>query len=209
MESRSGYHKEWFIKRFTYLLNRYPAEFFSGKTILDLGANWGDIHNFFTDLGAHVTSVEGRQENIDKAKETYPDSDIILYDLDTPKWPWGKFDIIINFGLYYHLEHFHKEHLQNCLKHCDLMFFETVVYDSFESELYWRTEEGFDQSLTSRSGTPSTSYVEDILTLERCKFEKISDEALNAPSNHHTYSWEDTGQKVYEQHSRRMWIITP
>ena len=44
------------------------------------------------------------------------------------------------------------------------MFFETVIYDSFEDEIYFRQEEGIDQSLTPLGGTPSTSYVENILS---------------------------------------------
>ena len=67
-------------------------------------------------------------------------------DLDTDIWKWGKWDIIINFGLYYHLEKYHKEHLINCINNCDLMFFETVVFDSKNPEIFINKEKGKDQS---------------------------------------------------------------
>ncbi len=43
-------------------------------------------------------------ENVEKIKEYYPELNVQQYDLDTNSWEFGKWDIIINFGLYYHLE---------------------------------------------------------------------------------------------------------
>jgi hypothetical protein len=115
-----------------------------------------DIQN---SLGAEVHCVEGRQENVDRIKNDYTSVTVQCANLDTPDWNFGYYDIIINFGLYYHLENFHKEHLVNCVNNCNLMFFETVIYDSFEDEIYFREEAGNDQSLTPIGGTPSTSYI--------------------------------------------------
>ena len=202
---QTTYHPAWQENRIKFILSKYPKEFFKGKRILELGAYNGYIGAYFNALGAEVHCVEGRQENVDKIKLDYPSITVECANLDSPDWNWGHYDIIINFGLYYHLQKFHKEHLENCINNCDLMFFETVVYDSFKSEIYFRNESGDDQSLTDVGGTPSTSYVEGILRDIDCVFTKYSDSSLN--NHEHKYDWPDTGFKLFNQFHRRFWIV--
>jgi hypothetical protein len=205
MIKETSYHPEWQINRINFILSKYPAEFFKGKRILELGGFNGYIAAYFAELGATVHCVEGRQENVNGIKENYPQVTAECFNLDSPDWNWGHWDIIINFGLYYHLEKFHKEHLINCINNCDLMFFETVVYDSNDSEIYFRHESGSDQSLSDIGGTPSTSHIEDIFKQFPIKYEKFTDGSLNAYQHH--YDWPDTGNKVFNQWSRRFWIV--
>jgi hypothetical protein len=201
----TNYHPDWQVNRIKFILSKYPIEFFKGKRILELGAYNGFIGAYFSALGAEVHCVEGRQENVDKIKIDYPDVTAECADLDSPNWNWGHYDIIINFGLYYHLEKFHKEHLVNCINNCDLMFFESVIYDSFKSDVYFRQESGDDQSLTDVGGTPSTSFVEDILKENNVSYEKFKDSSLN--NYEHKYDWPDTGFRIFNQFHRRFWII--
>ena len=193
----SWYHPDWQVNRINFILSKYPKEFFEGKRILELGACNGYISAYFKSIGADVFVVEGRQENVEKIKEYYPELNVEQYNLDTNEWKWGKWDIIINFGLYYHLE--------NCINNCDLMFFETVVYDSVESGLYFRYEEGYDQSLSNNGGTPSTLYVENIFNENNKNYEKFKDTSLNVYQ--HFYDWEDTGNNIFHQNQRRFWIV--
>ena len=161
--------------------------------------------------------IEGRPENVENIKRDYPNVTAEVANLDSTDWEWGHYDIIINFGLYYHLENFHKEHLINCINNCDLMFFESVIYDSFESEIYFRTENGIDQSLSPVGGTPSTSFVENIFNEMQCDYKKYSDSSLNSLASlgdnnfqnmyTHHYDWLDTNSKIFNQWSRRFWII--
>ena len=201
----STYHTDWQIKRIHFILSKYPKEFFKGKRILELGAHNGYIGAYFSELGADVHCVEGREENVINIKNDYPQITVECINLDSPNWNLGHYDIIINFGLYYHLEKFHKEHLINCIDNCDLMFFETVIYDSDDSEIFLREEAGIDQSLTPIGGTPSTSYVENIFEEKNIQYIKFTDNSLNAYQHH--YDWPDTGNKVFNQWSRRFWII--
>lgn len=201
----SWYHPDWQTARLQFILSKYPTDFFKGKRILELGACNGYFSAYFNSIGAEVLAVEGRLENIQKIKEYYPELNVEQADLDTNEWKWGKWDIIINFGLYYHLEKFHKEHLENCLNNCDLMFFETVIYDSFKSELYFRYEEGYDQSLTNNAGIPTTLFVESIIENNNKKYQKFKDTSLNAYA--HFYDWEDTDNNLFNENQRRFWIV--
>lgn len=202
---KTTYHPDWQVNRINFILSKYPADFFKGKRILELGAYNGYIGAYFSALGAEVHCVEGRKENVDNIKKDYPNVTVECADLDTSFWNFGKWDIIINFGLMYHLEKFHKEHLINCIENCDLMFFESVIYDSFKPEVYFRNEDGDDQSLSNTGGTPSTSYVENIFNEVGVNYIKYSDSSLN--NWEHKYNWPDTGFKMFNQFWRRFWIV--
>ena len=156
-------------------------------------------------MGAVVCSVEGRQENVDQIKLNYPDLIAICANLDTPNWTWGSWDVIINFGLHYHLTNFHQEHLSNCLLNSDLMFFETVIFDNNQPTIYYKNETGNDQALKINAGTPSTSYVENILISYKVDFKKYSDSKLNG--NNHHYDWIDRKSNIHDGFARRFWII--
>jgi hypothetical protein len=201
----SWYHSNWQTARLKFILSKYPSEFFKGKRILELGACNGYFSAYFQSLGAEVLAVEGRLDNIEKIKEYYPTVNVEHADLDTIDWQWGKWDIIINFGLYYHLEKFHKEHLQNCLNNCELILFETVVYDSYKSELFFRDETGYDQSLSNMGGNPTTSYIEDIFKSKNRNYEIFKSSELNGDG--HFYDWIDTGNDIFHQNQRRFWIV--
>jgi hypothetical protein len=201
----TSYHANWQKNRIEFILSKYPKEFFEGKRVLELGSHNGYIGAYFSELGAEVHIIEGREDNVNNIKRDYPELSVECFDLDTNEWKFGKWDIIINFGLYYHLEKFHKEHLENCVKNCDLMFFETVIYDSLESEIYFRDEFGSDQSLTDKGGTPSTSYVENIFNYCNIKYTKYSNTELNGDG--HFYDWVDTGNNIFNQNQRRFWIV--
>jgi hypothetical protein len=205
MIKQTNYHSDWQVNRINFILSKYPTEFFKGKRILEVGAYNGYIGAYFSTLGAEVHCLEGRPENVVNIKNDYPMVSAEVVDLDTPDWKWGHYDIIINFGLYYHLEKYHKEHLENCIKNCDLMFFESVIYDSHNAEIYFRNEMGDDQSLSALGGTPSTSYVENIFKEHNVNYQKFKDSSLN--NYQHKYDWPDTGFKVFNQFDRRFRII--
>lgn len=202
------YHSEWQNNRLKFILSKFSAEFFKGKTILELGAFNGYIGNFFHVLGANVVCIEGRQENVESIEYNYPYLKVIQADLDTDNWGFGQFDIIINFGLLYHLENYHKEHLKNCIQNSKILLLESVVYDSKEAELYYREEDGNDQSLTKRGGTPTTTYINDALynsAEDRLTWTCYHHKELNGGM--HIYDWEDKNSQIYSDINRRFWII--
>jgi hypothetical protein len=203
--TESNYHPLWQTNRINFILNKYGIDFFKGKTILELAPFNGYIGHRFANLGATVHCVEGREDLVQTIKKEFTNISVQKGNLDTPEWSWGSWDIIINFGLYYHLEKYHTEHLINCLRNCKLMFFESVVFDSNESEIHFRKEVGADQSLSEIGGTPSTSYVENIFKEQNVKFTKYSPSELNG--NGHHYDWVDKNSKVLDEWARRFWIV--
>lgn len=206
IQNKAPYCGHWQVARVNHMLSLYGENFFKGKRVLELAPFNGVIGACLSALGAQVDCIEGREENVQNIRTNFPELNTEQRDLDSPDWDFGHYDIIVNFGLYYHLENFHKEHLINCIRNCDLMFFESVIYDSYENEIYFREEGGNDQSMSRLGGTPSTSYVEDIFKEEKVKYTKYTNEELNH-SGHH-YNWPDTGQKRFDSWSRRFWVVT-
>jgi 2-polyprenyl-3-methyl-5-hydroxy-6-metoxy-1,4-benzoquinol methylase len=201
----TSYYAEWQQNRINFILSKYSEKFFIGKRVLELGAYNGYIGARLALMGAEVHCVEGRSENVANIKNDYPQVTVEVANLDSTEWKWGKWDIIINFGLYYHLENYHKEHLKNCIDNCDLMFFESVIYDSDTSEIHFREERGDDQSLTSMGGIPSTSYVEEIFKINNKNYEIFKNKELNG--NLHHYDWNDANTKKLDVFARRFWIV--
>jgi len=206
MIKETTYWPDWQKARIDYIISIYGKDFFRGKRILELGSFNGYIGAFFQNLGADVLSLEGRESNVENIKKDYPKLKYQVANLDTNQWIWGEWDIIINFGLFYHLHNFHKEHLINCISNCKLMFFETVVYDSFSNEIFYRNENGKDQSLTNIGGNPTTEFVEYIFKNNNVNYTKITDSKLNGGP--HKYDWIDRNTKQLDLHARRFWIVT-
>lgn len=207
LKNGSNYHKAWQENRINFIRNKYGEDFFNGKKVLELASCNGRIGNFFHEAGADVLCLEGRRENIEVIKEVYPDLTCELTNLDRPDWPWGQWDIIVNFGILYHLEHYHTEFLINCLdNNCNLLFLETIVIDRPEPKLFFREEEGFDQSLSGRAGYPTTSFVENIFDHAYGKtYTRYDLEELDGGG--HYYSWKPTNDGSMQAANRRFWIV--
>jgi len=205
MIENSNYNREWQENRIRFILSLYDESFFKGKKILELGAFNGDIGNYFTKIGSDVTCVEGLYSNYKLMCEKYPNIKSINCNLDTEEWKFGKFDIIINFGLFYHLEKNHNKHLKNCLDNCDLLFFESVILDSSDSKLHFRNESGVDQSLSEVGGTPTSQYVEDIFIESNVKYKRYDDIILD--SSPHNYSWLEEDSNIFDGYKRRFWKV--
>lgn len=194
------YHPEWQQSRIRFIIGKFGNEYFKDKSVLELAPFNGYIGNCFYELGAKVTCVEGREENVKNIKTNFPNLIVHTNNLDTPEWTWGKFDIIINWGLLYHLENNHEKVLENCIKNSDLLLLESVICGDDKEIISYVNEIGIDQSISNKGGRPSIKWVESILQKYNCKFELCTSAALNAGL--HIYTGEGT-----PNYDRRMWII--
>lgn len=202
------YHGSWQQNRINYVVNKFGKDFFLGKTILELGSYNGVIGNAFQEMGGLVTAVEGRTENVRNISQRFPHLKVINQNLDSPTWEYGHYDIIINWGLLYHLEFFSEEHLNNCLHNSNLCFLESVIFDSNEDMLN-RVDENNkddDQTLSDFGNYPTESWVENRIKKCNKTFEKVCDQSLNAKGHH--YDWISKNSKILDRYSRRMWFIS-
>jgi SAM-dependent methyltransferase len=71
----------------------------------DVGCGVGYFSKLLHDLGFHVTGIDGREENVQEARRRFPDLSFRAANAeDVHVEKIGTFDLVLCFGLLYHLE---------------------------------------------------------------------------------------------------------
>ncbi len=177
--------------------------------VLEVGAGIGHIGAAFAQLGFDVTSTDGRPEYVERMKlEGWK---AFVLDLDkTGVDQVGDFDLILAFGVLYHLaepEHF----LRSCGKKAQVLLLETAVCDSDQLVVHrivepkgWR---GQDQALSGFGCRPSPAWVEQMCRL--AGFDSVRD--ISSPIANWgkgKFDWEPKNSGEWKRDSvnfRKMW----
>ena len=198
-----GHYINWRISRMNGVKKYISPEYFKSKTLLEVGCGYADIGNMFHELGAIVTSSDIRKEHLENVRNKYPHIKTLLIDGDNDKIK-DKYDIILHWGLLYHLNEI-EIHLENVSEKCDVLLLETEVCDSDDRQFYISTNEnGYDQAFNNKGIRPSESYIQTILEKNGFQFKLIKDPILN--SGMHSYDWNITNSKISKHGLRRFWI---
>ena len=193
----------WRNSRISTIKKYISPDYFKSKTLLELGCGYADIGNTFYELGAIVTSGDARIEHLDIVKIKYPHIKRLHIDCDNDDIK-EKYDIILHWGLLYHLNEI-EIHLEKISKKCDILLLETEVSDSDNKEFYIPIDEnGYDQAFNGKGVRPSPYYVENILEKNGFQFKLIKDPMLN--SYFHCYDWDISNSKTCRAGLRRFWI---
>lgn len=158
-------YRKWRAKRCRKIIELYGRDYFVGRRVLELGAGHGDIGAFLAGLGASVLCLEGRTQNIAFARAKHAGVPRIAFeqtDLEQDFSRFGRFDLIVNFGLLYHLTNV-DAHLRCCFALADEMLLETVVCDStdpYKIFLVPERAEVDEEALHGMGSRPSPFYIE-------------------------------------------------
>lgn len=75
------------------------------RSALDVGCGVGKFSHFLSNLNFKTTAIDGRQENVNEAKRRYPQINFLRFNVEENDIiNLGKFDLVLCFGLLYHLE---------------------------------------------------------------------------------------------------------
>jgi len=209
-----GHYIQWREKRLNFLVKVLGKEFFKGKSVLEVGAGYGDIGNFFSFLGADVTCTDARQEHLDVIKKRHPHIKTYLYDLDSREYPKGhendQYDVVIHMGVMYHLIRSPESVIMRAvsrLKSGGTLILESEIADS-DDPFYVRRRvesDAYDQSFSGKGNRPSAAYVERVLS-ESSTFIRYDSEELNCTGHRYTWEVKNTGSARHGR--RRFWIAT-
>lgn len=199
----TGHYDNWRISRMNGVKKYVLPNYFKSKTILELGCGHADVGNMFCELGANVTSSDIRKEHLYNVTQKYPKIKTLLMDCDNVNIK-DKYDVIIHWGLLYHLKEI-EIHLEKISQKCDVLLLETEVSDSDDPSFYILTkEQGNDQAYNNIGIRPSPSYIESVLEKNGFQFKLINDPILNA--DNHCYDWNIANTKTWRHGLRRFWI---
>ena len=213
-------YENWRVRRCNKLLEIYGVSYFKGKKILELGAGHGDIGAFFAELGAQVLCLDGRIQNVNFASLKHrkiPNIRFEQFNLEKDFSSFGRFDLIINFGLIYHLRNV-ESHLKCCFSAADDMVLETVVCDSTDPEKIFFCDERQavdEEALEGTGSRPSPFYIERIAQENDFDVFRFFTADLNSGQENPTeyqfrYDWEHKNDDSYNAHFggpdlRRFW----
>ena len=217
----------WRKKRLSKLLKIFDV---NNKKILELGAATGKVGQILSKYGAFVTIADGRLKSLNKCKK----SNIRKIEIDNDlawhsKFDSEKFDLIIHWGLLYHLKNWKKD-LEQCVKKSNYICLETIVYDSDKTSNEFKSIEfGLDQSIHFKSSIPTQEAIEMHLKNLGCSYKRFDDEDLDTyiPLKFHyikifrllnffkkdkkiithKYSWTNTHTNLATDLTRRFWLI--
>ncbi len=194
---------DWRISRMNGIKKYVNPDIINNSSLLELGCGYGDNGNIFSSLfNCKVTCTDAREEHINIGKEKYTNIEFNLLDSDTTKIN-KHYDIILHWGLLYHLENF-EDNLNNCCDNCNYMFLETEVCDSSSDNIIKINENGYDQAFHNIGTRVSESYIEKILLQNNFNFKMIKDNILN--SSFHKYDWDISNTHEWSPGLRRYWI---
>jgi hypothetical protein len=198
-----GHYDGWRNSRMNGIKKYMDPSFFKSKTMLELGCGYADIGNMFYEMGAIVTSSDSRIEHLKVVNERYPHIKTLQLDGDNINIE-NKYDVILHWGLLYHLKEI-DIHLEKVSQKCDILLLETEVCDSDNPDFFLINEEkGYDQAFNNKGIRPSQQYVEKVLTKNGFNFKLIKDPILN--NSFHVYDWDVKNSNKSWHGLRRFWI---
>jgi SAM-dependent methyltransferase len=127
------------------------------QTAMDLGCGVGYFSSLLQEMGFQVTATDARAENIAEARSRFPDIDFRVADAeDSALVDLGTFDLVLCFGLLYHLENPFKAIRNLRALTGKVLLLESMAVDNDQPFLLLLDEpEGEDQSLRAVSFYPS------------------------------------------------------
>jgi SAM-dependent methyltransferase len=204
-----AHYDEWTERRIGWIVANFGEDVVRGRTVLDVGGGRGHVAERLLDMGAaSVEVVEGRLDNI-RAGASRPGLTFTHANLERGlQAPADAYDVVINFGIIYHVVNWERMLIESVAKARELVFIETEVIDSESEATRYVLEDQavYDWALAGVGTRPSEFEVDRLLArIPNAQPEKILDAALNA--EFHRYDWEPQLEGLVEHGLRRFWTV--
>lgn len=203
-------YKIWNPTRIAKLTRILGMDWLPNKTILELGCGIGLVGKELQSYGAKVTFAEGRREYFDEIANGSNGAEIICIDQDEPWNLNRKFDLVLHWGVLYHLYEWERD-LITSIKHGGILSLDTEVCDSDDPDkVVLIKESGYDKAIHGIGARPSAAAIERIFKKYAKSFIRYDDTDLNVISGTPKifYDWKvgDT-KKDWIDGYRRFWVV--
>jgi SAM-dependent methyltransferase len=158
----ASYYRESQYTRLMNLFAHVDLDRWKGMRVLEVGAGLGHLGEAFQQLGFDVKSTDGRPEHVKAMNARGLDASIL--DLNAASVDdFRGFDIVLAFGVLYHLDQ-PDRFLRACGEASPVLLLESAVCDDAEPVIKWVEEaqgwRGTDQALRGKGCRPSPAWVE-------------------------------------------------
>lgn len=204
------HYVEWRTRRIRKVMEIYGMDF-KGKRVLEVGGGTRRCGRFFARLGADVVSLEGRiakQQLAIIKHRNVPSFQSILCDVEKDFTHFGRFDLVINFGLIEVVENVDVV-MDCCARMSDQIFLETMVCDSTDPDKIVYVDmapDVVDHPLRGKSARPSPFYIERFYQERSFSIHRAFDADLN--TYYHTCDWAHANRPEIDNRHRRFWYFT-
>lgn len=201
--------KEWNEKRLSKILRIFGKHWFKDKRILEVACGRGFFGRELSKLGAIATFTDARQLFVDAL--VADGFDALVMDQDKDWVVPSTFDLVIHFGVLYHLDNWKKD-LEFAVKTAPIVVLESEVVDKLDDtyEKKVQEEDEYDQAFNRTATKFSDVHVESYLKELGVQIEKESDSTIDC-CPHFVYSWSHGQEEGNGFHKntlrRRMWVI--
>ena len=195
----------WRASRIQKLASILGEEWFQGKDILELACGHGHVgRHLQSEYGANVTFTEGGHA-FAHLENHLSELGAIYIDQDEP-WDLGrKFDLVIHWGILYHLDNWQQD-LRITLAHADMVCLESEVSDSDDPDYDTKVKElWYDGAANGIGSRPSPAHIERIVEEQGFQSVLYADADLNAA--YHRYDWPIKNTGEYKSGQRRFWFL--
>lgn len=199
--------KERNFKLSKIIIDYFGPTSFRGKKILDLGAGNGEFANIFAKLGADVTCVDAREENLQIIRKNFPHLKTLMVNLEEefPFEPFS-FDIAFSVDLLCHLKNY-ESHMESLLGVAERIVLETEILDSSNSNLLvpiFETKDINTMSFSGQGSLVSDKNIQNKMASLNAKFKRIDETRLNHGQFKYDWMCSNIGRKFGY---RRLWLV--
>lgn len=200
------HYSSWRKSRLDVTIDYYGLNFFKEKSLLEIGCGFGHIGNEFYKIGCNVTVSDARVELINKVNIYYPHLKTQIINAESAVWEYYQdFDVIVHWGLLYHLKN-PDTNLSLMCKHCKYLILESEVIDSSEEYIVFRNEkDDWDCSFSGIGCTPSYGWIENQLKINNFKFDRLEN-PKRANADIHHYDWIRENNYKFKIGQRAFWF---
>jgi hypothetical protein len=202
------HYKVWNQRRFDFVNDCLFDIDKNNYSLLEISAGHANLSRLFLYSDFEITCTDGREEHIKWMNDNFPTIKTIRINLDNIYPELKKYNIVIHFGVLYHLADPLK-HLRDFLikQDFDHLFLETEVANYLDENFVLKlVEDGYDQSMSYIGGRPSANAIEKIL--KEFDLNWTRHDNINLNSTPHNYNWTEIDTpETYRIGMRRFYHI--